>query len=126
MPPVGPLPGVVKVEVEGERLCLGAIRRVYLSNGAILEEPITEYRPPNRLHYDQPSDFGFPINLLAVAGCGWYHLDETTEGTKMSWGTTITLTSPWVYPLAWLLMNIFLRLTFWVFLKRAQKESERE
>ncbi len=128
----GPLPGVASAEVvEGSSLRVGAVRRVHLTDGSILNEGIVEMAAPSTMSYRQLTPYRFPLSLLAKSAQGRYTFTPTGAGTTMTWEATIHLRSPLAYPIMACVRQLFLRRMMSGFLEcvrddvvRAQATSE--
>ncbi|MGB5703183.1 MAG: SRPBCC family protein, partial [Polyangiales bacterium] len=97
----GPFAGITKVELhEGHALATGAKRRIYMTDGAVLEEVILDYDPPRRHRYGWSGGAKFPFSLLVKSGTGNWEFTEVEGGTRIVWSYTFGLTSPLAYPLA--------------------------
>jgi hypothetical protein len=130
----GPLPGVARAEiVEGRAIQAGAVRRVHLTDGSVLNEGITEIAAPSTMSYRQLTPYRFPLSLLAKTARGRYTFTPVGAGTQMTWEATIGLSSPLAYPVMACVRSLFLRRMMSGFLEcvrddvaRAQTASRRE
>ena len=122
----GPLPNVIKCEiVHGKHVAEGAIRRVTLKSGGILNERIKkcEIGPAiYRMNYVQETGFPFPFSLVSKAAHGEYVACPSQRGTLFTWRSTHILASPISFPLAWLLRALFVHPMMHRFLKNTEKE----
>lgn len=97
----GPFAGITKVEMhEGQTLTTGSKRRVFMTDGTVLEEVILAYDPPVRHRYGWKDGAKFPFSLLVRSGTGDWAFTEEEGGTRIVWTYTFGLTSPLAYPLA--------------------------
>ena len=97
----GPFAGISKIEMyEGQSLAKGSKRRIFMTNGAVLEEVILDYDPPLRHRYGWTGGVKPPYPLLVRSGSGNWDFTETDGGTRIVWTYTFALTSPLAYPLA--------------------------
>ncbi len=97
----GPFAGISKVEMhEGQTLAKGSRRRVFMTDGTVLEEVILDYDPPVRHRYRWTGGAKFPFSLLVRSGTGNWDFIETEGGTRIVWTYTFGLTSPLAYPIA--------------------------
>jgi hypothetical protein len=96
----GPLPGVTKCEVAGGGpLELGKTRRVFLTDGHVVEEKM--------LLFDRPRAFSYtlrgiakPFSWLVTHGKADWMLTESSAGTHIHWQYTFELSSPFAWPVA--------------------------
>lgn len=104
----GPFAGISKVEMhEGQTLSTGARRRIYMTDGTVLEEVILDYDPPTRHRYGWAGGAKFPFSLLVRSGTGNWEFTEVEGGTQIVWSYTFELTSPLAYPLALPIVRLF-------------------
>jgi hypothetical protein len=97
----GPFAGISKVEMhEGQSLAKGSKRRVFMTDGTVLEEVILDYDPPLRHRYRWTGGAKFPFSLLVRSGTGNWDFIEVEGGTRIVWTYTFGLTSPLAYPFA--------------------------
>lgn len=88
----GPVPGVTRTEVVGaDAPEVGAIRRAFLEDGAVLDEEIIALERPRLFVYRQMKGFGFPFSLLVSGGVGRYELEEEGAGTRFTWSARFDL-----------------------------------
>lgn len=99
--PRGPFAGIRKVEMrEGQSLAKGSKRRIFMTDGSVLDETTLEYDPPVRHRYGWTGGVKPPFSLLIRSGTGNWEFTETDGGTRIVWTYTFGLTSPLAYPLA--------------------------
>ena len=97
----GPFAGIRKIEMhEGHELATGSKRRIFMTDGSVLDETILEYDPPLRHRYGWTGGVKPPFSLLVRSGTGQWDFTETDDGTRIVWSYTFGLTSPLAYPLA--------------------------
>jgi len=97
----GPFAGITTIEMhEGQSLAKGSKRRIFMTDGAVLEEVILDYDPPLRHRYGWTGGVKPPFSLLVRSGSGNWDFTETDGGTRIVWTYTFDLTSPLAYPLA--------------------------
>ncbi len=97
----GPFPGITKMEMrEGQVLAKGALRNVYTTDGACLEETILAYDPPLKHSYGWEGGAKPPFSWIVKSGRGNWDFTETSGGTRIVWTYTFGLTSALAYPLA--------------------------
>ena len=96
-----PFAGISKIEMhQGQSLAKGSKRRIFMTDGAILEEDILAYDPPVRHRYGWAGGVKPPFSLLVRSGTGNWDFAEADGGTRVVWTYTFGLTSPLAYPLA--------------------------
>ena len=99
--PRGPFAGIRNVEMyEGQSLAKGSKRRIFMTDGAVLDEVILDYDPPLRHRYGWTGGVKPPFSLLVRSGTGNWDFTEANGGTRIVWTYTFGLTSPLAYPLA--------------------------
>lgn len=104
----GPFAGISKVEMhEGYTQATGAKRRIFMTDGTVLEEVILAYDPPVRHRYGWTGGAKFPFSLLVRSGTGNWDFTEEAGGTRIVWTYTFGLTSPLAYPLAIPIVRVF-------------------
>lgn len=104
----GPFAGITKVEMnEGQALATGSKRRVFMTDGTVLEEVILAFDPPVRYRYGWKGGAKFPFSLLVRSGTGDWGFTEEQGGTRIVWTYTFGLTSPLAYPLAVPIARLF-------------------
>jgi len=97
----GPFAGIRKIEMyEGQSLAKGSKRRIFMTDGTVLDEVILDYDPPKRHRYGWSGGVKPPFSLLVRSGTGNWDFIETEGGTRIVWTYTFGLTSPLAYPLA--------------------------
>jgi uncharacterized protein YndB with AHSA1/START domain len=93
--------GITNIEMhEGQTLAKGSKRRVFMTDGTVLEEDILDYDPPTRHRYGWTGGAKFPFSLLVRSGTGNWDFTEAEGGTRIVWTYTFGLTTPLAYPLA--------------------------
>ncbi|MGB8224471.1 MAG: SRPBCC family protein [Polyangiales bacterium] len=106
--PRGPFAGISKIEMyEGQSLAKGSKRRIFMTDGAVLDEVILDYDPPVRYGYGWTGGVKPPFSLLVRSGGGNWDFTETEGGTRIVWTYTFDLTSPLAYPLAMPILWLF-------------------
>ncbi len=99
--PRGPFAGIRKIEMQvGQSLAKGSMRRIFMTDGSVLDETTFEYDPPVRHRYGWTGGVKPPFSLLIRSGTGNWDFTETAGGTRIVWTYTFGLTSPLAYPLA--------------------------
>ena len=92
---------------EGQSLAKGSKRRIFMTDGAVLDEVILDYDPPVRHSYGWTGGVKPPFSLLVRSGGGNWDFTETEGGTRIVWTYTFNLTSPLAYPLAMPILWLF-------------------
>lgn len=106
--PRGPFAGISKIEMyEGQSLAKGSKRRIFMTDGAVLDEVILDYNPPARHSYGWTGGVKPPFSWLVRSGGGNWDFTETEGGTRIVWTYTFDLTSPFAYPLAMPILWLF-------------------
>jgi len=103
----GPIPGLRKIVLNGP-LAVGATRDLEDNAGVVLKERIDALEPGRRHAYTL-SGLQPPLAWLARAGHADWHFVPSNEGTRVVWTYDFELTSPLVLPLAWPLLQGFMR-----------------
>jgi hypothetical protein len=123
----GPLAGVAHAEVvDGGELRAGAVRRVFLTDGTVLNEGITEMSAPSVMSYRQLTPYRFPLSVFAKGAEGRYMFTPDNTQTQMTWEADIWLTSPLVYPIMACVRSLFLRPLMISFLECVRDDVTRE
>jgi hypothetical protein len=103
----GPVPGVSAMRYEGDgKPKLGAVRKVEMADGNVLEEELVVYDRP-RAHSYTLRGFVLPFSLLIREARADWRFDEVAGAvaTRVHWTYTFTLTTPLVWPLAALFLH---------------------
>ncbi len=103
----GPVPAVRRIEPDGPPR-VGATRRLENSDGSRPRERITAFDPP-RLHAYALEGLRPPLAWLAQGGHAEWRFAAEPGGTRVDWRYAFTLTSVLAWPLAWLVVAIFMR-----------------
>jgi uncharacterized protein YndB with AHSA1/START domain len=107
---VGPIPGVVAVEMEGDAApAAGARRQVTMSDGSQMGEEITSLDRPRGYAYRWVSPPPAPFNLLVRTARTECRFAPSGLGTRVTWTYRLELTSLAIYPLAWVVIRLFRR-----------------
>jgi polyketide cyclase/dehydrase/lipid transport protein len=108
--PFGTVAGIVGAEmVDGVPLAAGALRRITLSDGAVLEEEVLAYDRPTRHAYRWSRGLRAPGRLLVRDGQGEWTFSAQDGHTRIDWQYTFTLTTPLIYPAAAYMLGDFRR-----------------
>ncbi len=103
----GLIPSIRAIVLETP-LAVGAIRRIHNSDGSVLTEHVTVLDAPTR-HAYVLSDFRAPFAWLVNKGEADWRVSAADSGCNVRWSYTFTLTSIWIYPLATLLLRVFMQ-----------------
>lgn len=103
----GPIPGLRRITPHGIP-AVGATRAVESSDGSVLTERITAFDPPRR-HAYALSGLRAPLALLVREGQADWTFTEAHGRTRVTWEYAFALTGAWSWPVAWPLLNIFMR-----------------
>ena len=103
----GPVPGVTEMRYDGDGAPrLGAVRKVWTSDGNVLEEKLVVYDRP-RAHAYTLRGFSRPFSLLVREARADWRFDPVRDSatTRVGWKYAFTLTTPLVWPLAALFLH---------------------
>lgn len=103
----GLIPSIRAIVLETP-LAIGSIRRIHNSDGSVLTEHITVLDAPTR-HAYVLSGFRAPFAWLVNKGEADWLVSAADSGCNVRWSYTFTLTSGWIYPLATLLLRVFMQ-----------------
>jgi uncharacterized protein YndB with AHSA1/START domain len=107
---LGPIPGVARIEYVGDgRLVPGAVRRVSMTDGSVLEEEVLEVERPRVHRYRWGRGLRPPFSYLVRTGEGCWTFIETERGTDVEWLYTFQLRSPLAAPVAAAVLLLFRR-----------------
>jgi len=107
---VGPIPGVVSMEMlDGRSPGAGAQRTVTMSDGSAIVEEILALDRPLRHAYRWRNPPGPPFSLLVRGAEADWVFTARDGGARVDWTYTFTLTSFLAYPLAALVVMLFRR-----------------
>jgi hypothetical protein len=121
----GPIPAIVKAEMaDGGEMREGGVRRIENSDGSVIDEEIITFKKPERQSYRLVRGFKFPISLLIESGGGDWKFTTTAKGTRIDWEFYFTLTSPVLYPVGLLLVQVFMQTAMQQCLDRIQEYLE--
>ena len=82
--PHGPFAGIRNVEMyEGQSLAKGSKRRIFMTDGAVLDEVILDYDPPLRHRYGWTGGAKAPFSLLVRSGTGNWDFTEANGVTRI-------------------------------------------
>jgi hypothetical protein len=103
----GLIPSIRAIVLETP-LAVGAIRRIHNSDGSVLTEHVTVLDAPTR-HAYVLSGFRAPFAWLVSKGEADWRVSAAESDCAVRWSYTFTLTSAWIYPLATLLLRVFMQ-----------------
>lgn len=106
----GPIPAIRRLEMlEGAVPAVGARRRVVLADDSeLLEEILVLDRP--RHHVYRVTGYRRPFSWLTSEGEGEWRFEPIATGARVAWHYRHELVSPWVRPLAALIVSRFMQL----------------
>ncbi|HEX5693197.1 MAG TPA: SRPBCC family protein [Arenimonas sp.] len=102
----GPIPAVRGIRLHSE-LAVGSQRRVHNADGTVLSERITAHDPPVRHAYTL-SGFRPPLAWLVEKGEANWTFTGHEFGSRVRWDYEFTLARPWLWPVAALLLKVFM------------------
>ena len=88
-------------------LAVGSQRRVHNADGTVLSERITAHDPPVRHAYTL-SGFRPPFAWLVERGEANWTFTGHEFGSRVRWDYEFTLARPWLWPVAALLLKLFM------------------
>jgi hypothetical protein len=103
----GPIPAIRSITLESP-LAVGAVRRIHNSDGTTLTEHVTMLDPPTR-HAYVLSGFRAPFAWLVRKGEAHWSVNAEASECSVRWTYTFTLITVLVYPLATLLLGLFMQ-----------------
>jgi len=106
--PLGPIPGIVRIEMlDGAVPAPGARRRVTMSDGSEVLEEILALERPARHAYRWLGRPAAPLHLLVRGAEGEWRFAPTAHGTHVAWTYAFELTTPLAWPLAAAVAQLF-------------------
>jgi uncharacterized protein YndB with AHSA1/START domain len=109
---LGPIPGVDTVELLPTNDGGLEHRYVHMSDGSRVEERVLALDRPRLYRYRWLSRPKPPLHLLVRTAQTDWRCEPAGTGTRLLWNYEFELTSPWVYPTAFLFSKLFER---WMF-----------
>jgi len=110
MQPLGPIPGIVSMEMQGgARPARGARRRVTMTDGSVINEELLAYERPTRHQYRWLDPPKFPFSLLVKRGEGDFRFAPAEGGTRIEWTYRFQLTTPLVVGMTLPVLFLFRR-----------------
>jgi hypothetical protein len=105
----GPVPAIRRMEMlDAPAPAVGARRRVDLADGSSLVEEILEWDPPHA-HVYRVTGYHAPFSWLTRQGQGTWTFAQKSEGTRVTWHYGYELTSPLAYPLAAVIIGLWMK-----------------
>lgn len=102
----GPIPAVRGIRLHAP-LAVGSQRRVHNADGTVLSERITAHDPPVRHAYTL-SGFRPPFSWLVERGEAQWTFTGHEFGSRVRWDYEFTLAKPWLWPVAAVLLKLFM------------------
>ena len=103
----GPVPGLTRIDVDGP-LVVGAVRSVHSTDGAVMQERVTILDLPTRHAYTL-SGIRPPLSWLVREGHADWQFETDDAHTLVRWQYRFVLTTAVFWPLAWPLLQGFMR-----------------
>ncbi|MBE9123906.1 SRPBCC family protein [Tychonema sp. LEGE 07199] len=105
-----PIPAIIKVEMaDGGEMRQGGVSRIKHCDRSVIDEEIITFNKPERQTYRLVKGFEFPISILIESGGGDWNFNSTPKGTQIDWEFYFVLTSPLLYPVGLLLVQVFMQ-----------------
>lgn len=102
----GPIPALTRIELH-QPLAVGVNRAVHSADGAVMQETVTAFDPPHQ-HAYRLQGIRPPLSWLVSSGAADWQFQQVPGGTEVRWTYCFTLTTPWVWPLAFPLLKLFM------------------
>lgn len=102
----GPIPAIRGVRLHAP-LAVGSARSVHNADGTVLQETITAHDPPVSHAYTLRG-FTPPFSWLVSSGEANWIITGHEFGARVSWDYEFTVTRQWRWPLAALLVKLFM------------------
>jgi hypothetical protein len=118
----GPIPGLRRISLNGP-LAVGATRDLEDNSGLVLTERIDALEPGRRHAYTL-SGLHPPLAWLARVGHADWHFIPSNTGTRVVWTYEFELTGFLAWPLAWPLLQGFMRVAMQRCLDAIARELE--
>ncbi len=103
----GPIPAIRSITLD-TALTVGATRRIINADGTVLTEQVTALDPPSRHRYSL-TGFRAPFSWLVRRGDADWNFAADASGTQVRWDYDFVLTGFWAYPIAVVLLRVFMR-----------------
>lgn len=120
----GPIPGMKKLEVDGEH-ATGATRRIHNEDGSIIEELVVEITRPKTHRYRIVSGLEPPFSKLVSGGEGHWSFEHIDRGTRVTWRFAFELSTRAALPIALPIVKGFFRKAQANCLKELKQAAER-
>lgn len=118
----GPIPGLRRITLNGP-VAVGSTRELEDNDGLVLNERIAVL-DAGRRHAYTLSGLHPPLAWLARAGHADWTFTPIADGTRVVWTYDFELTSPLAWPVAWPLLNGFMRVAMQRCLDAMARELE--
>ena len=102
----GPIPAVRGIRLHSP-LAVGSQRRVHNSDGTVLSERVIAHDPPVRHAYTL-GGFRPPFAWLVTQGEANWTITGHEFGSRVRWDYEFTLTRRWLWPVAALVLKLFM------------------
>lgn len=103
----GPIPAIRSITLDSP-LTIGATRRIKNADGTVLTEQVTRLDPPS-CHSYSLTGFRAPFSWLVRRGDADWNFAADASGTQVRWNYDFVLTGVWAYPIAVVLLRVFMR-----------------
>lgn len=103
----GPIPAIRSIVLD-TALRVGATRRIHNADGTVLTEQVIRLDPPSRHSYSL-TGFRAPFSWLVRRGDADWNFTSDASGTQVRWSYDFVVTGFWAYPIAAVLLQVFMR-----------------
>lgn len=103
----GPIPAISSIEMQSP-LTVSSTRRIHNADGTVLTEQVTGLDPPSRHRYSL-TGFRAPFSWLVRRGEAEWNFTADASKTQVQWNYEFVLTSVLAYPIAVVLLRVFMR-----------------
>jgi hypothetical protein len=108
--PLGPIPGIVSIEVDGGGTQVtGSRRRVAMTDKSVIGEEVLLLDRPREHRYRWLNPPAAPFSFLVKGAEARWTFHAEGQGTRIHWNYAFELTSPFAYPAMVLVAAIFRR-----------------
>ena len=106
----GPIPGMERVEnLNSEETRKGTVRHIHNKDGSVIEERLIEHAPPDTMAYEIASGLQPPFSWLVRGAGGRWTFTDRGEATEVNWKFRFDLTTPLVFPIAYVVGSVLFR-----------------